>query len=104
MMANFYYIVATAYVQQGQTEAAIDYLNQYVSVCKSFEFPARLRGDEFFDMVENKFDLFDIGTVSPRDEKSVKASMIAAVKDNPIFMGIKEQSEFKNMIKQLELL
>lgn len=104
MMVNFYYIIATAYVQQGQTEAAIDYLNQYVSVCKSFEFPARLQGDEFFDMVENKFDLFDLGTVSPRDEKSVKASMIAAIKDNPIFIGIKEQSEFKNMIKQLELL
>lgn len=104
MMANIYYVVATVYAQQGQSEAAIKYLNQYVSVCKSFEFPARLRGDGFFDMVETKFDLFDIGTISPRDEKSVKASMISAVKDNPVFMGIKDQKEFKNIIKQLELL
>lgn len=104
IMANIYYSLAAFYVQQGESEVAISYLSQYVSVCKSFEFPARLQGDEFFNMVENKFDLFDIGTVSPRDEKTVKASMVAAVKDNPVFLGIKDQKEFKKIVKQLELL
>ena len=104
MMVGIYYSLATAYVQQGRSEASMDYLSQYVRVCKSFEFPYRLQGDEFFNMVDNKFDLFDIGTVSPRDEKTVKASMVAAVKDNPAFYQIKDHKEFKNIVKQLELL
>lgn len=104
MMANIYYAHAVAYVQQGKSEAAIDYLRQYALVCKSFEFPATLQGDEFFNMVKNKFELFNLGTVAPRDEKSVKISMVAAVKDNPAFFEIKDQKEFKNIVKQLELL
>lgn len=104
MMGSIYYSLATAYVQQGKSEVAIDYLYRYVHVCKSFEFPAILKGDDFFNMVDNKFDLYELGTISPRDEKTVKASMVAAVKDNPVFFEIKEQIEFKNMIKQLELL
>ena len=104
LIGSIYYSLATAYVQQGKLEAAMDYLHQYVRVCKSFEFPYRLHGDEFFNMVENKFDLFDIGTVSPRDEKTVKASMVAAVKDNPVFLEIKDHKEFNNIVKQLELL
>ena len=104
MMGSIYYSLATACVQLGQSEVAIDYLYRYVHVCKSFEFPATLQGDEFFNMVDIQFNLFELGTISPRDEKSIKISMVAAVKDNPVFHAIKDQKDFKNIVKQLEEL
>lgn len=104
IMGNVYYSIAVAYMQQGNLEDAMDMLQRYVNTCKKFEFPIKLQGDEFFDMIEKKFALYDIGTVCPRDEKTVKESMVVAVKDNPVFLALKEEKEFKNIIKQLELI
>lgn len=102
IMVNVYYSIAITYVQQGKLNDAMDILKLYASVCKNFEFPVTLKGDEFFNMLEKKFDLYDIGNVSPRDEKSIKESIVAAVKDNPEFDLLKEKKEFKNIIKDLE--
>lgn len=104
IMANVYYSLAVAYVQQGRLDDVMDMLKLYTNTCKNFEFPFKLRGDDFFNMVEKKFTLYDIGTVAPRDEKSIKESIVAAVKDNPLFLALNEEKEFKNMIKQLEMI
>ncbi|WP_455717957.1 helix-turn-helix domain-containing protein [Anaerosporobacter sp.] len=104
IMGNAYYSIAVAYMQQGQLEEALDMLKHYTSACKKLEYPVKLQGDEFFNMIENKFVLYDIGTISPRDEKTIKESMVAAVKDNPLFLALIEEKEFKNIIKQLEKL
>jgi transcriptional regulator with XRE-family HTH domain len=104
VMINVYYSIAVFYVQQGKLEDSMNMLKRYASVCKNFKFPVTLQGDDLFDLIEKKFDSYDIGTLAFRDEKSVKESLVAEVKDNPDFFSLKDRKEFKNIIKELEKL
>ncbi|WP_167957407.1 helix-turn-helix domain-containing protein [Anaerosporobacter faecicola] len=102
LICNMYLSSATAYMQQGKTEEAIKELQSYVRTTRNFTFPVQISEDDFFTMVKAKYEDFGIGMVSPRDEESIKLSIVSAVRDNPTFQPLKEQQVFKSIVKQLE--
>lgn len=101
-MAVIYLTLAQGYVQQGKLKEAMNMIHEYVSVCKLFEFPVTLKGDEFFDKLEEKFDSLKLMKIAPRAEKDIKKSIVSAVKDNPVFLPLYEEAEFQQAIKELE--
>lgn len=67
-----------------------------------FSLNFKLRGDEFFDKIENWLKELDLGVNTPRSHELIKQSVISGVKDNPIFSDLKDDYRFKSCVLALE--
>lgn len=94
--------VAQYFISQGDTDKALEYLNNYVKVCNSISFPITLHGDYFFDGMSERFSKLDLGESSIRSDEIVKGSIVEGVANNPMFNSIKDNREFELIVKKLK--
>jgi len=99
---TLYLTAAQGYAMQGNTEKAFNMLSKYAEICTSNFFPLTLHGDDFFDSIDEWFNEFDLGVKPPRDEKTIKESIIQAIIENPVFSELSEEPKYKSIIEAMK--
>lgn len=97
-IAMMYLLGAQMYQMGGFSEKAVALLDKYATACIKDLFPISLRGDEFFDKLDNFF-AEDTNPVS-RNDKAVKKDIVQQLY-NPIFESLQEHIEYKAICKKL---
>lgn len=100
ILLTFYLTVAEGSLIQGKQEETLKYLESYTSIARGDIYPLKLKGDDFFTLIDEWFESFTIGTNIPRDEKIVKQSMLTALVANPIYKSLEDNVQFRNIIKR----
>ena len=94
-------IIAQGYMRLGNSEKALDYLDDY-SKMVAFEFyPLKFRSTPFFDKIEDWYETFDLGNTTPRDEVIIRQSTLDVLVNNPIFMPLKENERFIHLVNRI---
>lgn len=96
-----YLTAAQGYCAAGETDKAIGLLKKYCTVFLNLSFPLQLHGDEFFDLLDPWFQTLELGTMMPRDERSVRQSMIRSVTENPAFTPLCSDPRYKSILDKL---
>lgn len=102
ILLPFYLTAAQGNLQNGNTDKAITCLKNYTKIATGDIYPLKLKGDNFFNLINVWFENFNIGTSLPRNEKLVKQSMLDAIVNNPSFAALKDESCFKDIIRKLK--
>ena len=103
-MLQIYFTAAEVYCLQRNFNKAINMLENYADVCVNHLFPYRLRGDDYFDSIDDWIDNLDLGAGAPRDEKFIKESVVKGIENNPIFKSLANEEDYKNVLKKLDLM
>lgn len=93
---------AQGYVSMGNTDKALHILEEYAELVTGDIYPLQLKGDAFFNLLDDWFEDFPLGTALPRDEEIVRQSMVDAVANNPAFSDLKNESHFKFIVEKLK--
>lgn len=101
MMLSVYLSAAQGWCTLGKTEQAIDLLRRYCVIVQGLPSKLELHGDEFFDLLDNWFETFELGTLMPRDEKSVRKSMKDAIANSPVFAPLARDPRFLSILDKL---
>ena len=99
---NLYLATAQGYAINKQNEKALELIQKYTDVCIKNIYNFKLRGNEFFDKIENWLKELDLGVNTPRSHELIKQSVISGEKDNPIFSDLKDDYRFKSCVLALE--
>ncbi|MGL4374520.1 MAG: helix-turn-helix domain-containing protein [Turicibacter sp.] len=92
---------ATCYTQLGNIDKAIQYLEEYYKLTTTNFFPLKIKGNEFFDLIEDW--LKENGMeVAPRSEKVIKQSMIEALIQNSAFLSLQDDERFIDIVEKLK--
>ncbi len=100
-LCQLYYVAAHGYAQLNNKEKALEMLSRYAHICTNSLLPFKLKGDQFFDRIEEWFRDSDIDLQAPRDEKTVKNSILQSVAENTIFDILSDEPGYKSIIHQL---
>ena len=102
VLLNFYLAAAQGYASARNTEKALEMLENYAETATGSIYPLQLKGDDFFDLIDDWIDESVLGAEMPRDEKSVRQSMYYAVSENPVFSALAEEQRFKSTAEKLK--
>ena len=95
ILMPLYLISAQSFLSCGNKERALDMLENYAEIVCGDIYPLQLHGDDFFTRLDGWFDTFEIGVYPPRDEKTIKQSMVDAVIRNPLFAVLYSEPRFE---------
>ncbi|HNX29556.1 MAG TPA: helix-turn-helix transcriptional regulator [Syntrophomonadaceae bacterium] len=96
-------VAAQGYLLQQNKEKALKALEQYVNIVCGFKYPLKLKGNAYFDQVDEWVeDSITIGSNSPIDEAAIKANFIRIVEDSPVFMPLREDEQYIKLVKRLK--
>lgn len=96
---------ANGYMAQGRTQEGLTMLWEYTElVTDSAIYPFVLKGDDYFDLLDEWLERLELGTQLPRSDKTVRQSMLHAVQKNPIFSSLKGNPQFESILKKLEAM
>lgn len=101
-MAQVYYGAAQVYALNQHPDKALSFLERYTHLCITGFFPFALHGDPYFDAIEPWLRDLDLGGGAPRSDEVIKKSMLDALKANPLFEPLHEESRFKQLLKQFD--
>lgn len=102
ILAGLRLSAAQGYAARGNNDRALDMLGQYAELVTGSIYPLRLRGDDFFNLLEDWLADFDIGTAPSRDEKTIRQSMAEAVINNPAFSALTGEPRFQRIAEKLK--
>ena len=77
-------------------------LKKYTETVTGDIYPLCLHGDDFFDLIEDWLSQLDIGNALPRDERTIRKSMVNAVVENPAFTALKDDPRFLEITAKLQ--
>lgn len=100
LMCLLYLAAAQGYVMQKNPEKALEMLEKYVHICTTLLLPYELKGDSFFDNIENWLRNYDVE--APRDEKTIKESIVQSVVENPAFFPLHNEAKYKRIVEVLQ--
>ena len=102
VIVGLYLSAAQGYCMQQNYEKALAMLEQYTEIVTGNIYPLKLQGDAFFDLLGSWLDQLDLGTGLPRDEKTIKKSMLDGVELNPAFASLTQEEQFQSILKRLK--
>ncbi len=103
ILIGVYGTVISGYAMMGKTEKALDTLEVYTDIVINARYPMTLHGDAFFDRLDNWYSEFDLGASLPvADEKGMKESVVAMIRDNPQLEPLKGIERFEKLVRKLE--
>lgn len=102
LLLNFHYTAAGGYLSHGQSDKALDALEKYTTLVTNALYPLELKGDEFFNLLDDWLDDFPLGTALPRDEATVKKDIAAAIINNPTFSSLAHHQRFQSILERLK--
>ena len=87
----------------GETEKALTVLEAYAELADGDIYPLRLKGDWYFDLLDDWFEQeLALGDYPPRSESVIRRSMTQAVADNPVFQSLSAEPRFRNIVERLK--
>lgn len=99
----FYLSAAQGYMMQKKEDEAIRMITKYCNVSKNITFPITLHGDEFFDSLDDWIlKEMDLGKNAPRDEASIKESIVQNIEENPFFTTLHGRKDFQMIVSNLK--
>lgn len=101
-LVKFYIVAAQGYVLQGNTQKTLEILEQYTKLVTGEIYPLKIKGDEFFNLIEDWIEELDLGDALPRDEKIICQSMFDGVVKNPAFQQLADDPEFQKIVERLK--
>ena len=101
ILIGLYLCAAQGYCMQQHYERALSMLEAYAGIATGDIYPLKLHGDAFFDLIGPWLDQLDLGTGLPRDEKTIKKSMLDGVAQNPAFEALKEEPRYGLILQRL---
>jgi transcriptional regulator with XRE-family HTH domain len=99
---KLYIVAAQGYIMLGCTEKALEILEEYAELVTSDIYPLQLKGDEYFYLIDQWIEEFDLGNALPRSEKVIRKSMADGVINNPAFAGLANESRYKRVVEKLK--
>lgn len=96
--------VFIGYSQQGREEEALDTMEKVVELMIGFKFPVEIHGDDYFDLLDNWIeDQLDFNNNMPRDEKTIKDSLILFYETHPLVVNLyQENQRFIKLVNTLK--
>ena len=101
VLMKFLIVAAQGYVTLGNTEKALDILEEYAELVTGDIYPLQLKGDDFFNLLDDWFKEFPLGTALPRDERIIRQSMTEGVVNNPAFAALADERRFQRIAEKL---
>lgn len=99
---QFYYQMATVYCTYQKIEQAMQALQDFVEGSIAFvQNGIKLRGDDYFDRIEEWFADFDLDTSAPRTDKVIIESLESAIQ-NPALSVLFDLEEYQKLQKTLK--
>lgn len=96
-------LAAQGYLMQQEKEKALHALEQYVNIVCGYQYPLRLKGNGYFTQVDQWLEEnITIGTSTPIDDITIKTNFIKMVEENPAFIPLREEEQYKKMLKKLK--
>lgn len=101
---NLYMMEAICYGEQKNREKTLAALSDYEETVQKHWKDFTIHGDEFFDFLEQWVLESGISREMPRNMRFIREEIIKNVRDNPVFSFLKEEREFRVIVKRLESL
>lgn len=101
ILMNFYLAAAQGYLALGSQASALDSLQSYGDLVTGDIYPLDIKGDDFFDLLDSWLDGLTLGTAPPRDERTIRQSMLEAL-DHPAFATLAENRRFAEIRNKLK--
>ncbi|WP_153731102.1 helix-turn-helix domain-containing protein [Sporosarcina obsidiansis] len=97
---QFYYSVAQCGAMTNNRELLYAYLTKYVDICIHDLLPFTLRGDAYFDLLEDWLEQLDLGTNALRNTDIIKQSIVESMKA-PFFEPFRNEEEMQDLRERL---
>lgn len=98
----FYITAAQCYIAQNNNVEAIQMLDRYRLVVEQLSLPIVLHGDEYFNKIDEWIMReLDLGQSAPRDNESIRQSLIDSVERHPAFIALHESPEFIRIVTSI---
>ena len=101
VIIGLYLSAAQGYCMQQSHERALDMLEEYADIVTGDIYPLRLQGDDFFDLLNPWLEQLDLRTGLPRDEKTIKKSMLDVV-ESPAFAALAQEKRYRALLERLK--
>lgn len=101
LLVKFYIISAQGYTMTGNTDKALEILEKYAELVTGDIYPLKIKGDDYFNLLEEWIDTLDLGASLPRDEKIICKSMVDGVVRNPAFTVLSAEPQFQRIVEKL---
>ena len=101
---NLYMMEAIYYGEQKNREKTLASLFDYVETVRKNWKDFTIHGDAFFDLLEEWLKEMGISRQMPRNMQFIREEIIRSMRENPVFDFVKEEKEFRILIKKLENL
>lgn len=102
LVVKFYIISAQGYAMVGNTDKALEILEKYASLVTGDIYPLKIKGDGYFDLIEEWIETLDLGDTVPRDEKIICQSMVDGVVQNPAFSVLSDELQFQRIVERIK--
>jgi hypothetical protein len=98
---SFPLTAAISYLSHQDTDKSLDLLEKYAEYATG-DVTVRVKGDSFFNLIDNWLDECDLENAMPPHEKIIKQGLVDAVIKNPGFTTLKDNPRFQSVVKRLE--
>ena len=102
LLMKLYIYAAEGYVKLGNSNRALEILEEYVKLVTGDIYPLRLKGDDYFNLIDEWLEALDLGTALPRSEKLVRQSMADSVIKNSVFNTLTDERRFRQISEALK--
>ena len=98
-----YVSMAGGWALLGESERALKALQRYTDIATGDVYPLRLRGDLFFDLLDEWLGQSPaMEEYPPREESVIRRSMTQALTENQAFSAFSDNPRFKGMVERLK--
>lgn len=102
LLVKFYIISAQGYTMVGNTNKALEILENYAELVTGDIYPLKIKGDDYFNLLEEWIETLDLGDAFFRDDKIICQNMVDGVVKNPVFTALSDEPQFQRIVKRLK--
>lgn len=102
LLVKFYIISAQGYTMAGNINKALEILENYAELVTGDIYPLKLKGDNYFNLLEEWIETLDLGDALPRDDKIICQSMVDGVVKNPAFTVLSDEPQFQRIVERIK--
>jgi len=102
ILINLYLSAAQGYMTNGNMDKSLDMLEKYAELVTGDIYPLQLKGDNFFNLLDDWLAELDLGAAPPRGEETIRQSMADMVIENPAFSPLANERRFRRIVEKLK--
>lgn len=99
---ELYIVSAQGYALLGNKDKTLEILENYAELVTGDIYPLKLKGDSYFNLLEEWIETLDLGDALPRDEKVICQSMVDGIVKNPAFASLSDDPHFQRIVERIK--